>query len=249
MCITDSSIQTFNRIEDRFLLSHHEADIFRQDLSADFAVERHIDCGDEYPVITTYLDDPAQRCYWDKIDDVPFRRNLRIRCYPENFEGQTLSPVYLEIKQSIGQSIQKRRAAFSFEQAKQLCQTGLLPDADCGSETLCREAASLIREYNLHPAMTIQFRRIALESAWSRGNIRVTFDRELFAFPQSDFSEAKPDRCRILPPGSVIVEIKSNAGLPFWLSEEIKRRHFEPMRRTKYCRAIDLLQPARIHPV
>ncbi len=209
MCITDSSIQTFNRIEDRFLLSHHEADIFRQDLSADFAVERHIDCGDEYPVITTYLDNPAQRCYWDKIDDVPFRRNLRIRCYPENFEGQTLSPVYLEIKQSIGQSIQKRRAAFSFEQTKQLCQTGLLPDADCGSETLCREAASLIREYNLHPAMTIQFRRIALESAWSRGNIRVTFDRELFAFPQSDFSEAKPDRCRILPPGSVIVEIRA----------------------------------------
>jgi hypothetical protein len=247
--ITDSPIQTFNRIEDRFLLSQREADIFRQDLSADFIAERHIDCGDDYPVITTYLDDPAKRCYWDKIDNVPFRRNLRIRCYPENFEDQTFSPVYLEIKQYFGQSIQKRRAAFSFEQTKQLCQTGLLPDAGSGSEILCREAASLIREYNLHPAVTILFRRTALESAWSRGNIRVTFDRELFAFPQSDFSEAKPDRCRILPPGAVILEIKSNAGLPFWLSEEINRRHFEPMCRTKYCRAIDLLQPARIHSV
>ena len=66
-----------------------------------------------YSVSALYFDTPDLDCYLNKLDGLLYRRKLRIRIYPDRLDG----PAFVEIKQRVNRTVQKRRLPMTLQDA------------------------------------------------------------------------------------------------------------------------------------
>ena len=132
------SLTYFDRSINRFELKY----IVRKSLTPEFLcmLDGYIyadpNCDGEagYPIYSVYCDSPRFSLFWEKIEGIKFRRKLRFRRY-----GDT-SDVFLEIKQRIGRTLQKRRVRWSLDQlVRTFYSRGLVDTAVDGHDSLVSE--------------------------------------------------------------------------------------------------------------
>jgi hypothetical protein len=71
--------------------------------------------------------------------------------------------------------------------------------------------------------------------------LRVTFDTDLTGQRNHLNIHESPNDLAILDPNWVVMEIKVNERIPYWLSELVASHNFQLMRMSKYYRSIDLI--------
>ncbi|MBM4356243.1 MAG: VTC domain-containing protein [Deltaproteobacteria bacterium] len=113
-------IRRFNRYELKYLIHASEYRRLVRDLEPFMTPDPHGDVDGFYRVTSLYYDSPDYQCYRAKIDGLLFRRKLRLRIYP----GTNILQVkkgFVEIKQRMNRTVQKRRVILPLSQAKALC--------------------------------------------------------------------------------------------------------------------------------
>jgi hypothetical protein len=70
--------------------------------------------------------------------------------------------------------------------------------------------------------------------------LRVTFDTSLTCRTTGLVLHEDADHLPILPTTSVVMEIKANERIPYWLTEMIAAYNLNMIRISKYCRSIEL---------
>jgi SPX domain protein involved in polyphosphate accumulation len=236
------SIRSFNRFELKYLLTLREAENFKKALGAYLIPDSHGDSRGAYNLASLYYDSPDYRFYWEKVDGIRFRRKLRIRWYDTGLPLEPNTPVFVEIKQRLNRVTQKRRVLVSYQDAVDLCTRRKTPDFQPQDGPLMEEILSLCWQYDLRPASVVTYSRQALVGSDYDTGLRVTFDKDLrYSTHHLDLSETGSDLF-LFPPEYVVMEIKVNERIPYWLTELVAQHNLNLVRVSKYCTSIELAQ-------
>ncbi len=234
------TIRRFNRFEMKYLLSLKQAAIFKQALRAYLLSDEH--GNGQYGLASLYYDSPDFRCYWEKVDGIRFRRKLRIRRY--EMPGAPLTadtPVFVEIKQRVDRVTQKRRVVLPYDKALQLCNRRQYPEqVAAGDEAVMDEIYAYLWQYNLRPVSIVRYERQAFIGTDYDLGLRVTFDSALNYQVHHLHLEEEASGLPMISPDRVVMEIKVNERIPYWLTEMIAAHDLKMIRISKYCRSIEL---------
>ncbi|MCB8989072.1 MAG: polyphosphate polymerase domain-containing protein [Chloroflexota bacterium] len=237
------TIRKFNRFELKYLISLKQAEQFKSGLRAYLVPDEHGNNNGRYSLTSLYYDSPNLRCYWEKENGIKFRRKLRMRRYETGELLTEETPVFLEIKQRIDRVTQKRRAVLPYGDALRLCNDRQLPDnMDEKDKAVIEEIFVFLWQYNLRPMSIIRYDRQAFMGTEYDIGLRVTFDTMLSFQSHSLHMHEQPSDLPLLPADLVVMEIKVNERIPYWLTEMIAAHDLPITRISKYCRSIEAAQ-------
>ena len=230
-----SYVRSFNRFEFKYVVPTGVALEFARDLEGYTQPDPHSGPGG-YPVHSVYWDSRGLTFFWEKIDGEKYRRKLRFRHY------QGSDDLFVEIKQRVDRTVQKRRVRLPIGRAAALFGGGDI-DPRLESEvddSVLMEALFLCRYHGLRPTMAVAYRREAFFGTFE-SDLRITFDRRLqYDSNAADLHRRFETGKYALDPGLVVIEIKFDNRVPLWLTRLVCRHRLALERFSKYCRAVDL---------
>jgi hypothetical protein len=235
----NEQIRKFNRFELKYMLTLRQAQEIKSTLSNYMIPDDHGGQDNSYGVASLYYDSPNHRCYWEKENGVRVRRKLRIRHYEMGTLLTDETPVFLEIKQRVDKVTQKRRAMLPYFDTLQLCNERQLPESETEDRPVIKEAYVFIWQYNLIPSCIIRYDRQAYVGTIYDPGLRVTFDTDVTIQLHPLHLHEDRNNFRLLSPNNVIMEIKVNDQIPYWLTEMIAEKNLQLIRVSKYCKGID----------
>ncbi len=188
-----------------------------------------------YEVHSIYLDSPHFKNYHEKVEGELFRKKLRIRAYSKDVKLS--DPVFVEIKRKYNMVIIKDREKMSLEKATALSHGQI--DYDLLKDENHEVVDEFMQDkmlYAMRPKVLVSYKRKPLVSRTGL-NLRVTFDYDIEAGRTNriDFTT----HTRPIYPGMLVMEIKFNDMLPYWLHETIQKYRLEAWPYSKYCFGID----------
>jgi len=227
-------VRKANRFEIKYLVPHAAARRTIEALEPYTVPDTYSEGEWGYPIYSVYWDSPQLTLFWEKIEGLKYRRKLRFRRYG-NDPG-----VFVEIKQRMDRTLQKRRARISEEEAHELfgSERGNAP-LRTPEDPVVSEAIVLRHRYQLEPRMAISYSRRALYGVYD-ADLRVTFDYRV-QYRTSDIDIARRFDCGsyIVDPRLVVMEIKYSERVPTWLCKLVSKEGFQMIRLSKYCTAVD----------
>ena len=228
-------LRSFNRYEFKYLMTRELMGQVIRSLQGYVYADSHGGNDFGYPIVSVYCDSPGLSLFWEKIEGVKFRRKVRFRRYG-NDDG-----VYLEIKQRIDRTVQKRRIRWPLASAADALQSIRLLET-CEEpirDHVTSETLFLCGYYGLEPCMAVRYRRKAFFSMFEPDQ-RITFDTDI-RYNASDLDIRRPFEAGkyLVDPNCAVMEIKFNDRVPLWLCKVISRYGLTMIRLSKYCTAID----------
>jgi SPX domain protein involved in polyphosphate accumulation len=233
------TLRKFNRFELKYLLTLQQAGPIKTDLQAYLLPDQHGGGSGKYTVASLYYDSPDFRCYWEKVDGVKFRRKLRIRRYETDDRLDDDTPVFVEIKQRVDRVTQKRRAILTYREALRLCDGRKMPEHAPDDRAVIGEIYAFLWQYNLRAASIVRYERQAFIGADYDIGLRVTFDTNLTCQAHPLRLSEPPAGLPMLPADRVVMEIKVNERIPYWLTELAAAHNLQLVRMSKYCRSVE----------
>lgn len=228
----------FKRYEFKYHLPVNFADKIIPELLNYMAFDPNVvDSGNFYEVHSIYFDSPHLKNYYEKTEGQLFRKKLRIRTYTRDVQDST--PVFLEIKRKHNMVILKDRSRMTFSLADKIIGGAISrrsADVEHIDSDLLDEFLQEKILYAMRPKVLVSYKRQPLVSH-NGMNLRVTFDYDISSAAVSslDFSkDVKP-----LYPGMLVMEVKFNDLLPYWLHEVIQKYKLEAWPYSKYCAGVE----------
>jgi SPX domain protein involved in polyphosphate accumulation len=235
MPTTADYIRSFNRYELKYLVDQGRGMAFLADLANYCRADPHSDPERGYPVYSLYWDSAELDFFWEKIDGQKYRRKLRLRRY-ENDDA-----VFVEIKQRIDRTVQKRRVRMDLEKAARVFTAhGVDVEAEYEvDDPVGQEALFLSHSLDLRPTMAVLYRRIAWLGNYD-AELRITLDsRVQYDSRALDIRAPFETGKYALSPERSVLEIKFNDRVPIWLTKLVAHHELPIVRYSKYCAAID----------
>ena len=232
------AIRSRERFELKYLLSREQAAALSAAVAPYMDEDSH-GAGDSYAITSLYYDTTDLACYWEKIDGIRYRRKLRIRHYegPDDLLPDTR--VFVEIKQRVNRTVQKRRARFPYATALALC-TGEDIDCDAARGPFVREVQAFVDAQRLQPTSITSYFRRALVGTVHDPGLRITFDTDIrYRFTDLDLASRNPGR-HMIHPERVVLEVKANERIPRWLASLVGEFNAQIIRISKYCQSIEV---------
>jgi len=232
------AIRSRERFELKYLLSREQAAALAAAV-APYMDEDANGAGHAYAITSLYYDTPDLRCYWEKIDGLRYRRKLRIRHYEGQAELRAETPVFVEIKQRVNRTVQKRRARFPHATALALC-AGEEVEYDSARGPFAREVQAFVDTQRLQPASITSYFRRALVGTVHDPGLRITFDTDIrYRSADLDLASRNPGR-HMVHPERVLLEVKANERIPRWLAGLVGEFNAQVIRISKYCQSIEV---------
>jgi SPX domain protein involved in polyphosphate accumulation len=185
-----------------------------------------------YPVHSLYLDSDTLLTYWNTINGDRNRFKLRIRFYDEDAE----SPVFLEVKRRVNDSIKKQRAGLRRDAASRIL-AGQLPDPanrDPKDALAMEEFHRLMQQTQARPKLHVAYQREAYMPR-EDNSARLTFDRNVRSEPDPEARlTTRMRNPRITWGKAVILELKFTNRFPDCFGELVQRFELKPTGAAKY---------------
>lgn len=174
--------------------------------------------------------------YYDTPDFLLIRRSLEKPVYKEKLRVRSYgrakadSPVFLELKKKYKSVVYKRRISLSQTDATEyFTQNSPLHGSQIGRE---------IDYFNsiypqLAPRMFISYQREAFFDA-EDDSFRITFDDHILWRDQELTLCSQSGGYSILPPDTVLMELKVSGGIPLWLTQFLTQEHITKTSFSKY---------------
>jgi len=232
-------IRRFNRYELKYLIHASEYRRLVKDLEPFMVPDPHGDVDGFYRVTSLYYDSPDHQCYRAKIDGLLFRRKLRLRIYP----GTNILAVkkgFVEIKQRMNRTVQKRRIILPLSEAKALCHGDYQGDfADPLDAAVASEVTYLVKAAQLRPTCIVSYRRQAFTGSRFESGMRLTFDMQLQGRITVLTVNEPAQNHYFMPPDWFIMEVKVNDRIPDWMTALIAKHECQLRRVSKYCAVLE----------
>ena len=226
-------LKQFNRFELKYVVRAADFNALRADLALHMRPDANGRDG-AYAITSLYYDSPDLACMRAKIEGIKFRRKLRIRRY-----GRGDGPVFVEIKQRINRTTQKRRLVLELDRAYDLCADRFAGGfEDAADAAVADEARFMARALDWRPTCLVGYRRYALTGGEYEPGLRVTFDSGLWAALPDDGLDGGAARHRLLAPQFLVMEVKANEAVPLWLANLLARHECALRRYSKYCAGV-----------
>lgn len=200
------------RHELKYYISQSQYEVLARLMRVILSRDEHGDENAEYHIRSLYFDTIFEDALNEKISGVQNRDKYRIRIY-----NCSDSFIRMECKSKYGNFISKRQAVINRDLCEQL-MTGDPTGLENTSSGLLREVFREMRLHLLRPVVIVDYIREAYMHPVE--DVRITFDKQLRTglFSHDLFNPALPT----VPPlaaDQVILEVKFNRVLPYYLSE------------------------------
>lgn len=234
-----SAVRKFNRFELKYLLSWEAAEQLKQDLGQYLQPDVHGDGNGTYALSSLYYDTANYCFYWEKVEGIKFRRKLRIRHYEGRAALTPETQVFVEIKQRLNRATQKRRVLLPYRDALKLCDHRTVSDHVPGDRAVIEEMYAMVWQYNLRPTCITSYMRQAFVGGDYDTGLRVTFDTNIRYRTKDLQLHSRKIGAFMISPHRVIMEIKVNGRIPYWLTELVAEHNFALIRISKYCTSLE----------
>jgi SPX domain protein involved in polyphosphate accumulation len=227
-------IRSFNRFEIKYLAHRDLANKFIRSLDGYVYADPNSNGEGGYPIYSLYCDSASLALFWEKIEGLKYRRTVRFRRYGNGRD------VFLEIKQRVDRTTQKRRVRWPLDRVVQtFCSGNGVNGHEEKMDPISAEVLFLWSHYGLEPRMAISYRRQAFFAVYE-SDLRITFDTRVQYNP-CDLDIERPFETGkyVIEPETVIVEVKFNERVPLWLCKIISKSGLQLVRLSKYCTAVD----------
>lgn len=214
------------RHEMKFLVSDAQLELVRSRLKVLMHPDIHQKTGG-YTVRSLYFDDHYNSCMRENEDGIDNRKKYRIRIY----DGDD-RVIKLEKKMKFRGMTRKMETDISRQEC--LCYMSGSPPALRSSDSrLKKEIYGEIKAGGLHPVVIVEYDRSAFTE--SRGNVRITFDRNISGCRDTDtFLDKEIRRVPLLPKGSHVLEVKYDELLPEYISQALNLGTLQRSSFSKY---------------
>ena len=232
-------IRNFNRFELKYLVSTSLIEPLECEFQKYLIPDHHGDKKGWYALKSLYYDTDDYQFYREKIDGVKYRRKLRIRYYEKEEDLTEDDLVFVEIKQRIDRTTQKRRIPVTYKDALALCDERKLIEVEEKDRRVRDEIYEMLWNYDLHPTcITSYFRHARVGGEFDPG-LRITFDTNIRKRTEDlDLSSKKLWEFMVAP-DKAIMEIKVNDAIPTRLTELISDFGLRLIRISKYCQGLE----------
>ena len=235
-------IKEYSRYELKYLLNKEQCATLSKLMAGYMTLDAHGDAQGRYAITSLYYDTVDYKAYWDKVEGHKFRRKVRVRLYGDRVIGPD-SQCFVEIKQRINKTLQKKRVILPYETATALCGAGAEVQAELSEadRAVVSEVRYLQSTLQLQPACVVSYDRLAFEGSEYDPGLRVTFDTNLKGrvHDLSLLAEGSSENHYFIPPGWCVMEVKVNYRVPYWLTELVARYGCTLRRISKYCAALE----------
>ena len=210
----------------------YEIDVFQEEMLRsvlDEIMEPDREAGTEglYHVRSLYFDDAFDSCYYDNENGADLREKFRLRLYNGSAEF-----IRLELKRKEAGMTLKRSCRVSVEQAGFLSEGGILDFSD-DMDPLLKKFCIQQQLVGLVPKMIVEYERIPF--VCPDGNVRVTFDKNVFACPETEsFLCAEIAGRPVFPEGKELLEVKFDTLLPDHIRHSIQKTGVRQTAFSKY---------------
>ncbi len=224
-----------SRHEYKFQIDEKDIVLLTARISGLMKKDKHVSEQGFYHIRSIYFDDYADTCYYQNEAGTDPRAKYRIRIY--NAQD---TKIKLEKKVKQNGLTRKYSAPLTREQAEQLIEGKMLPMQQEIFEAypeLLKRFLVLMQTRRMQPKVMVVYDRIPYVDP--RGNVRVTFDKNIAA--STDFSHFFDKNVRkepILPIGVHLMEVKYDEFLPMLIKERLDIGHLRQTTFSKYylCR-------------
>jgi hypothetical protein len=232
-------IRRFNRYELKYLIHASEYRRLVKDLENFMSPDPHGDVDGFYRVTSLYYDSPDFQCYRAKMDGLLYRRKLRLRIYPGN-NILEVKKGFVEIKQRMNRTVQKRRIILPLSEAKALCHGDLQREFDDPQDAaVASEVTYLVKAARLRPTCIVSYRRRAFTGSRLESGMRLTFDMQLQGRVTALTVNEPAHNHYFMPPDWLIMEVKVNDRIPDWMTALIAKHECQLRRVSKYCAVVE----------
>lgn len=217
----------FQRYELKYLLNPHQK-------SAVLSAMKQFMTEDAWPdstVCSLYFDTPDFLLIRRSLEKPVYKEKLRLRSYGP---ARPDSTVFLELKKKYKSVVYKRRISMTLSLAEGcLCLGRPFPD----SSQIIRETDYFRNFYeNLAPSVFLSCRRKSFAGI-HEPDLRITFDENIL-WRREQLSLCSPIYgSPILPAGAALMEIKTVAAMPLWLTETLSEYSIFRTSFSKYGKA------------
>lgn len=224
-----------SRHEYKFQIDEKDIVLLKARIGAVMKKDKHAGEQGFYHIRSIYFDDIADSCYRQNEAGTDPRAKYRIRIY-----NASDASIRLEKKVKQNGKTRKYGAPLTKEQAETLICGKLLPmDAESfeGYPELLKQFLVLMQTRRMQPKVMVVYDRIPYVDP--RGNVRVTFDRNIAASTDfKHFFEKDLMKEPILPPGRHLMEVKYDEFLPMHIKARLDIGHLRQTTFSKYylCR-------------
>ncbi len=203
--------------------------------------------GNEYPILSTYLDSASRQLLRHTIDKRRKRYKLRVRTYRRYNEAANGEPVFCEIKRKTAGTVHKTRARVEPGLTESLLwgHDGLLSEevaCDEGTRKNVNEFLQLREQIGAAPIVGIAYMREAYEANGSHG-VRVTLDRDVHFGTLASPADGGGEMWWPKDVGGVVLEVKFTNTYPEWVMDMLRR--IEVLRRG-VCKYVICCQAAGV---
>lgn len=213
----------FKRSEKKYLITQQQHNTLLPLLQ----MHMEADTYGRYTIRNVYYDTADFCLIRASLEGPVYKEKLRLRSYGAPAADDN---VFVEIKKKYDGVVYKRRIPMKLAQARQCLSNtdALRPDSQ-----IAREIDWFLHFYAPGPKVFITYERTALAGRMD-ADLRVTFDTRIrwrtqaLDLGQGDWGTP------LLPPGTVLMEIKIPGAMPLWLSQNLSQLGIFPISFSKY---------------
>lgn len=217
------SQNVFKRYELKFLISEEQKRLLLKNVGGGLELDSY----GRSLICSVYYDTPDDRLVRTSIERPVYKEKLRLRSYGV---AKPDSMVFAELKKKYLSVVYKRRISAKLSQAEQYLAGGPKPE----DSQIAREIDRFMEFYReLAPAMYISYEREAFFSELTP-DLRVTFDDNILWRTEELSLSVKPYGTPVLPPGKVLMEIKTGTAIPLWLVKQLSQMGIYKTSFSKY---------------
>lgn len=213
----------FKRYELKYMLTEQQLSIIKE------AMQEHMkaDIHGKNTICSLYFDTPDFLLIRRSLEHPVYKEKLRLRSYGT---AQPDSIVFIELKKKYDSVVYKRRVAMT----EQEVENYLLHRNKIMDTQITREIDYCMDFYNnLAPAVMLSYQREAFYGK-DDPEFRITFDEKIL-WRDYDLSLCSGIYGNpILPPGKVLMEVKTSGAIPLWFTEILTKNHIYKTSFSKY---------------
>jgi hypothetical protein len=230
------------RSELKFIIRRDEKAALLERWKRHLVKDRYMQHDSGSPILSLYYDTRDLEFYREKLDGVALRNKVRLRTYGTRFSpGQA---TFIEIKQRYGDYIRKIR-----QKIDNYCDCQRNPRHWTFDRPEVQSAfGMLLQRYRLAPSAQVWYLREVYESVVEPG-VRVSFDScltGLYPHQQMTTDLIFDPRTRLMPETRVVLEVKTNNGVPRWVETGARLVELVQMPVPKYVMAVEKLKMDQI---
>lgn len=214
----------FKRFELKYLLTLPQLERIQLTMADHMAPDQY----GRTTIRNIYYDTPNYRLIRHSLEKPVYKEKLRLRSYKRLGKDDK---VFVELKKKYKGIVYKRRLSMPERGARQWLQGGSFP----GEQTQISREIEYVRSYyrDLRPAVFLSYERVAWFSK-DGGDLRITFDDHILCRRDDLTLESEAYGTELLPPGTVLMEIKTSGAVPLWLTEVLSRERIYKTSFSKY---------------